>query len=159
MSESSQRDWRRAFLAALVLNVFLATALVALVALVYRSAGVWPFGGSSSALHPGLTAAERDGLRGALRAAAPRIGPLLDEARSAREASRELLRAPVLDRVAVEAALARSREVEGRLKVEVDSAILGYAATLPPERRVLVGDTVRPGRKMLDSARIAPDPR
>lgn len=158
MSGSPQRDWHRAFIVSLVLNVFLATALVALVALVYRSAGVWPFG-RSSLIHPQLTVTERDGLRGALRAAAPRIGPLLDEAREAREVSRTLMSAPMLDRAAVEAALARSREVEARLKVEVDRAILDYASTLPPERRVLVGDTVRPGRRVLDSARLEPDRR
>lgn len=153
MSEP-QRIWRTAFFASILLNAFLASALVATVLIAYRTLGAWPTWSPTSTMSKGsLTPAERRGFRDKLREARPTISPIFEEARQSREAVRTLLLNPDFDRAATEQALARSRDIEARLKVEVDRVMLEYVATLPPERRIVVGDTLRPGRRVFDMNR------
>lgn len=147
------------FWTSLVLNAFLASALVVSLFLAYRTLGVWPaWSNISSSGYGGLTDDERQGLRDALRRASPTIGPLIREARLARLEVRGLLTEPALDTQATEGAIERARRAESRLRVEVDRIMIRYAFTLPPERRILIGDALRPGRRMFDRKGPPPPP-
>lgn len=60
-------------------------------------------------------------------------------ARAGREARREvldLLAAPQLDRAALDAALARTRNADIALRTQVEGAVADFAATLSPEERM-----------------------
>ena len=60
-------------------------------------------------------------------------------ARAGREDRRQvldLLAAPQLDRAALDAALAHTREADSAMRAQVESAVADYAATLTPDERV-----------------------
>lgn len=82
----------------------------------------------------------------ALRQARQDSAPLLENARDGRREIASLLGAPQFDRPAVEAALARTREADTALRARVESAVVGFAATLTPEeRRAFVDALTRRG--------------
>ncbi|AOB32701.1 hypothetical protein AKI39_21085 [Bordetella sp. H567] len=67
-------------------------------------------------------------------------------ARAAREARRavlDLLAAPQLDRAALDAALARTREADMALRTRVERAVADFAATLSPEERMTFAAALR----------------
>jgi uncharacterized membrane protein len=82
-----------------------------------------------------------------------------DDARAAREDRREvldLLAAQQLDRAALDAALARTREADSALRAKVESGVADYAATLTPEERVkFVAGLERSGQWRLPQQRKA----
>lgn len=151
MNAWPERRLRTALLVSLVVIAFLSGALLMSL-----------FRGSEAAVsartrpiasgYAQLSEAERQGFRRAMNDAAPTLEPLLTEARAARQEARRLLQEKDFDRATVAAAFERTRIAESALKVEVDRVTLQYAATLPPDRRLVVADIFRPGRRVFDAA-------
>jgi uncharacterized membrane protein len=75
-------------------------------------------------------------LKEAMRAQAPSVRPDFDAARAARRRASQLAGAPVLDRKAVEAALAEGRAAEGRGKVKVEGKLLDFMQSQPDQVRI-----------------------
>jgi uncharacterized membrane protein len=157
MSGNSERRLRTGLFVSLLFNAFLLGALGVTLLVGWRTLDGWSgWSPDSSRGYAGLTAAEREGLREALRTAAPTVGPLLRDARAARRQVREIFAAADLDAAAASVALAQVREAESRLKVEIDRVLLGYAAGLPPDRRIFIADALRPGRRAFDGVDAPP---
>jgi len=83
-----------------------------------------------------LSAERQKQFRLALRQARRDAAPLMDDARNGRQQVAGLLSAPQYDRVAVEAALARTREADMALRARVEGALTEFAANLTPEERI-----------------------
>lgn len=143
----NSRSWKVLLVASLVLNVFLVGAIVG---------GAYQWFAAHGATAPVLAQqralrfaaqtlpAERqkafvDGLKNARRE-----GRLF--AREGREGRREvlsLLAAPQFDRAALDAALARTREADSRLRAQVEGSVADFAATLSPEERIQFADSLK----------------
>ena len=142
------RSWKIVLVASLVLNVFLLGAIVG-------GAYQWfaTHGATTTVLAQQRTAlrfaaetlpAERqkafiDGLKNARREGK-------QFAREGREGRHEVLRllaAPQFDRAALDAALARTREADSRLRAQVEGSVADFAATLSPEERVEFADSLK----------------
>lgn len=134
------RSWKTLMVGSVLLNVFLLGAI---------AGGAWRW------LAAHATAQAPQAQRLALRFATDELPPerqqqFLDTLKTARRQGREyaregrddrrqvldLLAAPQLDRPALDAALARTREADSALRAQVESAVANYAATLTPEERV-----------------------
>jgi uncharacterized membrane protein len=134
------RSWKALVVGSVLLNVFLLGAI---------AGGAWRWfavHGTAQAPH-----AQRLALRFATDELTPeRQQQFLDTLRAARREDREyaragredrrqvldLLAAPQLDRPALDAALARTREADSAMRAQVESAVADYAASLTPEERV-----------------------
>jgi uncharacterized membrane protein len=136
------RSWKIALVASLVLNVFLLGAI---------AGGAWQWFASRS--HTAQTA-QTDAQQHALRFAAQDLSaqrqqefaaalkearrdgrPLTRAGRDARRDVLRLLAAPQLDRPALDAALARTRDADGALRARVEQGVADFAATLSPDER------------------------
>jgi uncharacterized membrane protein len=158
VSAWSEPRLHKALLVSLALNAFLIGALVVSLALWQRFERSPALSGAASRGLAQLTEDERKGFRQAMQEDRARLSPLFAEARDARQQVRSALSAESLDTAAAEAALARVRDAESRLKIEVDRTVLRFVATLPPARRLVVSDALRPGRKVFDGPGPAPAP-
>jgi uncharacterized membrane protein len=133
------RSWKALIVGSVLLNVFLLGAI---------AGGAWRWFAEhgASAAHP----AQRVALRFATDELSPdRQQQFLDALKSARREGREYARAgredrrqvldlfaaPQLDRAALDAALAHTREADSALRAQVESGIADYAASLTPEER------------------------
>ncbi|MDE1182359.1 periplasmic heavy metal sensor [Paraburkholderia sp.] len=132
----------------LVLNVFLIGAMTggAYQWFAAHRAAVAPLAAQQRALRfaaadlsPERQRAFIDGLKDARREGRP-------FARDAREGRRDVLRllaAPQLDRTALDAALARTRDADSALRARVESSVADFAASLTPDERVRFADSLK----------------
>lgn len=141
------RSWKFVLVASLVLNVFL---LGAIVGGAYQWFAVHGATGTALAQQhalrfaAGTLSAERqkafvDGLKNARREGR-------QFAREGREGRRDVLRllaAPQLDRPALDAALARTREADSALRAKVEGSVADFAATLSPEERAKFAESLK----------------
>lgn len=133
------RSWKVLVAVSVLLNVFLLGAI---------AGGAWRWFAAHGMAH--APQAQRLALRFATDQLPPeRQQQFLDALKSARREGREyaragredrrevldLLAAPQLDRPALDAALARTREADSALRAQVETAVADYAATLTPEER------------------------
>jgi uncharacterized membrane protein len=147
----------------LTLNVFL---LGAIAGGAYR----WFAAGGSLAKTP---AAEHTALRYAaddlsgdrqqqflslLHAARRADKPYIDEARDGRRQVLSLLGAPTLDRQALDAALAATRDADLAQRVAVETAVVDFAATLTPPERAQFAASLRLRGEWRDAQAAAAHP-
>ncbi|HEY1610386.1 MAG TPA: periplasmic heavy metal sensor [Paraburkholderia sp.] len=143
------RSWKVLMAGSVLLNVFLLGAI---------AGGAWRWfaaQGEHASLHAQAEPPQRTALRFATDELSPeRRRQFLDTLKAARRDAREparegredrrevlaLLAAPQLDRQALDAALARTREADSTLRAQVESRIADYAATLTPEERAKFAD-------------------
>jgi uncharacterized membrane protein len=145
------RSWKIVLAVSLVLNVFLLGAI---------AGGAYQW----FAAHRANTPAQAQALaqQRALRFAAQPLSAdkqqafvegLKDARRDARQFAREgregrrevlrLLAAPQLDRAALDAALARTREADSNLRAKVEASVADFAATLSPKERIQFADSLK----------------
>ncbi|GAB7537544.1 periplasmic heavy metal sensor [Burkholderia sp. 3C] len=144
----------------IVLNVFLLGAI---------AGGAYQW----FARHPGGSAAVKPGAKIALRFAADGLPPeraeqfrealasarresriFVREAREGRRDVLDLLAAPQVDRPAVDEALARTRQADSYLRAQVESNVVDFAQSLPPdERQRFVDGLRRSGQWRMPAAR------
>lgn len=162
------RSWKALLVGSVLLNVFLLGAI---------AGGAWRWFAARGAIETqaqsltqappapraalrfatdGLTPERQQQFLDALRSAR-REGR--DDARAAREDRREvldLLAAPQLDRAALDAALAHTREADSALRAKVETGVADYAATLTPDERLKFVDGLkRSGQWRLPAQRNA----
>jgi len=136
MNDRSTTRW---LLASLALNLFLAGAIAGGAWRWWSTQGPAPAAAqpprslrlAADELAPEQQRAYRLGLRDARRAAAAQI----QAARDGREQVLRLLAAPTLDRAAVAAALARTREADAAVRTGYEASVIDFAATLSPQER------------------------
>jgi uncharacterized membrane protein len=141
------RTWKIVLVASLVLNVFLVGAIVG---------GAYQWFAARGAVAPVL--AQQRALRFAAQTlSADRQKAFVDSLRDARREGRQyardgregrrdvlrLLAAPQFDRAALDAALARTRDADSRLRAQVEGSVADFAATLSPEERVRFADSLK----------------
>lgn len=144
---------RVALIASIILNLFLAGALVAgIVSL--RSGARMINAGSMRIAGAELPLSERRPFRVALRQARRAMRPTLVEARTAKAQAAMLLRQPVIDQSAVVAALDRARAADMAVRAAVERRAVAYAATLPPADRAKLADAMQ---RRASNARPATD--
>ncbi|MBB2999295.1 putative membrane protein [Paraburkholderia tropica] len=165
------RSWKALLVGSVLLNVFLLGAI---------AGGAWRWfaarGTIDTQTQTQLQSAPMPMARAALRFATDGLTPERqqqfidalkaarragrDDARAAREDRREvldLLAAPQLDRAALDAALAHTREADSALRAKVESGVADYAATLTPDERLkFVEGLRRSGQWRLPAPRKAP---
>jgi uncharacterized membrane protein len=139
------RSWKLLIAASVLLNVFLLGGI---------AGGAWRW----FAIHGAPPAAQRTALRFAAEDLSPeRQRQFVDalkaarrdgsqDARDGRDDRRDvlqLLAAPQLDRVALDAALARTRAADSALRARVEGGVADFAATLTPDERVKFVDGLR----------------
>jgi uncharacterized membrane protein len=91
-----------------------------------------------------LNPEDRRMLRQALRAAVQELRPEIRKARDARRESGEILLQPVLNRPALEAALARARASDILVRARLEQTVVDVAARLSPaERQALAQALIR----------------
>jgi uncharacterized membrane protein len=83
-----------------------------------------------------LSAEQRRAFRSGLRDARREAGASIEAAASGRTEVLRLLRAPQLDRNAVAAALARTREADAAWRARAETSVVDFAATLSPDERI-----------------------
>lgn len=133
---------RIALIISVILNLFLASALIAgLVSL--RTGGRMINAGSLRIAGAELPSAERRPFRMALRQARQAMRPTVLESRAAKAAAATLLRQPVINQVAVVAALDRARKADMAVRAAVERRAVAYAATLPPADRAKLADALQ----------------
>lgn len=143
------RSWKIALAASLVLNVFLLGTI---------AGGAWQWLANRS---HAAQAAQSDAQQHALRFAAQDLStqrqqqfaaalkearrdgrPLTRDGRDARREVLRLLAAPQLDRPALDAALARTRDADGALRARVEQGVADFAATLTPDERAKFAESL-----------------
>ncbi|MET4593221.1 MULTISPECIES: periplasmic heavy metal sensor [unclassified Sphingomonas] len=133
---------RIAILVSVVLNLFLAAALVAgFVSL--RTAGGMINAGSLRIAGAELPESERRPFRMALREARRAMRPTIVQARTAKAEAALLLRQPVLDQAAVVAALDRARAGDMAVRAAVERRAVAFAATLTRADRAKLADAMQ----------------
>ncbi len=133
---------RIAILVSVVLNLFLAAALVAgFVSL--RSGGGMINAGSLRIAGAELPESERRPFRMALREARRAMRPTIVQARTAKAEAALLLRQPVLDQAAVVAALDRARAGDMAVRAAVERRAVAFAATLTQSDRAKLADAMQ----------------
>lgn len=133
---------RIALAASIILNLFLAGALIAGV-ISLRSGGRMINAGSMRIAGAELPLSERRPFRRALREARRAMRPTLVEARTAKAEAAMLLRQRVIDQTAVVAALDRARVADMAVRAAVERRAVAYAATLPPADRAKLADAIQ----------------
>lgn len=133
---------RIAFIASLLLNLFLAGALTAgWVSL--GSNGRMINAGSLRVAGTELPQPERQPFRAALREARREMRPTIMLSRRAKAEAASLLRQPTIDQAAVNAALDEARAADLAVRAAVERRAVVYAATLPPEDRAKLADAMQ----------------
>lgn len=133
----------------ILLNIFLVAAIVG--GLVWLRAGHPMIAAGSIRLAGSeLPFAERHAFRAALRETRHEIRPVILARSQARQEAAALLRAPVLDQAALNAALARTRAADMVMREHLEARAVSFAATLPPVDRAKLAEGLlkRPGAKM-----------
>jgi uncharacterized membrane protein len=144
----NRRAWKVVLMGSLVLNVFLLGAIAggayqwfatreAHDALLAQQSRALRF--AATPLSPERQKAFMDGLRNGRREGQP-------YAREGREGRRDVLRllaAPQIDRSALDAALARTRQADGALRAQVESSVADFAASLTPEERATFAESLK----------------
>jgi uncharacterized membrane protein len=158
----SGKSLRYVLLASLVLNVFL---LGAIGGGAYR----WYAAGGASAVQPPRVAlrfaaddlsAERQQQFLDLLKAARRAGqPYIREARDGRRDVLRLLGAPQIDRNALDAALAATRDADMAQRVAVETAVVDFASTLTPQERAQFAASLRLRGQWRDPRAVAAEAR
>lgn len=138
---------RLGLVASLVLNLFLAAALVAGYASL-RTGKRMLNAGSFRIAGAELPAGERRPFRRALRQTRLAMRPTIVASRTAKMQAAALLRQPVVDQTAVLVALDRARVADVAVRAAVERRAVAFAATLPVADRVRLADAMeRRGRK------------
>ncbi|WP_322034110.1 periplasmic heavy metal sensor [Paraburkholderia sp. J76] len=134
------RSWKTLFVGSVLLNVFLLGAI---------AGGAWRWFAVRG--EPQAQPAQRVALRYATEELSPERQQQFAQAlkssrregrqyaRDGRDGRREvldLLAAPQLDRSAIDAALAHTRNADSALRAQIESGVVDFAATLTPEERV-----------------------
>ncbi len=133
---------RIALIASIVLNLFLAGALVAgFVTL--RAGSRMINAGSLRIVGAELPKSERWPFRIALREARRAMHPTIVEGRTAKAEAASLLRQPTIDQAAVIAALDRARGADTSIRAAVERRAVAYAATLPIADRARLADAMQ----------------
>ena len=133
---------RIALAVSVVLNLFLAAALIAgLVSL--RSGGRMIAAGSLRVAGAELPQNEQRAFRMALREARRSMRPTVLGSRAAKAEAATLLRQPAVDQAAVNAALDRARIADTAVRAVVERRAVAYAATLPPADRAKLADAMK----------------
>lgn len=133
---------RLAFAISVVLNLFLAAALVAGYASL-RTGGRMIAAGSLRVAGSELPADQRRPFRVALRQTRRSMRPTVLEARAAKAEAADLLRQPAVDQAAVLAALDHARAADMAVRAAVERRAVSFAATLPPADRAMLADAVK----------------
>ena len=130
----NQPTLKRWLYASLALNVFLVAGI---------GSAAWRWSATTTAQQArglrfaadGLPADQRKAFRQGLRDARREAAASLQTAREGRQEALYLLGADTFDRPAVAAALARTREADMEVRARTETAVVDFAATLPPEQR------------------------
>lgn len=145
------RAWKFVLVGSLVLNVFLLGAIVGGAYRWFAARDTLTTAQAHAQVQPQalrfaaaeLSAARQQEFVEGLKAAR-RAGRL--DARDGREGRREVLRlmeAPQLDRQALDAALAHTRDADIALRTRVEASVADFAASLSPQERVQFVDGLR----------------
>jgi len=133
---------RVALIASVILNLFLAGALVAgLVTL--RTGGRMINAGSLRIVGAELPKSERRPFRVALREARRAMHPTIVEGRTAKAEAASLLRQPTIDQAAIIVALDRARAADISVRAAVERRAVAFAATLPIADRGRLADAMQ----------------
>ena len=142
----SPRSLRITLIVSVLVNVFLLASIVGGVAWLHAQ---HPLIGAGSLRIAGseLPPPERRAFRMALREARWRMRPVALAGRQARLDASQLLRAPVVDQVALAEALARARNADVAIREQLEGRAIAFAATLPQADRAKLADGLlrRPG--------------
>ncbi len=145
----SPRTLKNVCTVSILFNIFLVAAVVGGIAWM-RTVHPMIAAGSIRLAGTELPFAERHAFRAALRETRRGIRPVLLARSQARQEAATLLRAPVLDQAALNAALARARAADMVMREHLEMRAVGFAATLPPADRAKLAEGLlkRPGAKM-----------
>lgn len=133
---------RVAFAVSLILNVFLAGALIAgYVSL--RTGTRMINAGSLRIAGAELPVSVRKPFRAALRDVRRSMRPTILQSRAEKARAAMLLRQPVIDQGAVNAALDRARAADMAVRAAVERRAISYAADLPLADRAKLADALR----------------
>lgn len=133
---------RVAFAVSLILNVFLAGALTAgYVSL--RTGTRMINAGSLRIAGSELPVSVRRPFRAALRDVRRSMRPTILQSRAEKARAAMLLRQPVIDQAAVNAALDRARAADMAVRAAVERRAISYAADLPLADRAKLADALR----------------
>jgi len=136
------RRWRLALVASIILNLFLAGALIAGYASL-RTGKRMISAGSLRVAGAELPPDRRRAFRSALRETRRSLRPTVLASRAAKAEAAELLRQPAVDRRAVLAALDRARSADMAVRAAVERRAVIFAAGLPPADRARLADAMR----------------
>jgi uncharacterized membrane protein len=132
---------RIALAVSIVLNLFLAAALVAgFVSL--RTDGRMINAGALRVAGAGLPVTVRQPFRQALREERRSMRPTIIDARDAKAEAAALLQQSPVDQVAVNAALDRARAADIAVRAAVERRAVAFAATLSPADRATLADAM-----------------
>lgn len=140
----TDRKHRMLLIISLTLNVFILGALAGGAFIWTRSAGDMPVeaaanaGGRLGLAAAALPGEQRRALRQALRETRRESRPLVEQSRAHRREARRLMSAELVDVAAVNAALARARAADIRLRGRLEERVVTFAATLPAEQREIL---------------------
>lgn len=132
---------RLGLIASIILNLFLAGALVAGYASLRTGRGMLN-AGSLRIAGTELPAAERRPFRQALRQARKAMRPTILASRTAKAEAAGLLRQAQVDQAAVLAALDRARAADMAVRAAVERGAVAYASTLPPADRAKLAEAM-----------------
>lgn len=132
---------RVALIVSVILNLFLASALVAGIISV-QSGGRMINAGSLRIVGAELPAAERRPFRQALRQARRAMRSTIIASRKDKTTAATLLRQPTIDQAAIIAALDRASTADRAVRAAVERRAVAYAATLPQADRAKLADAI-----------------
>jgi uncharacterized membrane protein len=141
------RSLKFTLLGSVIVNAFLLGGIAGAAYAWY--AGAHGRAGAPAQSHPlrfaanGLSDARQEAFADALKAARHDGRAFSRAGHDGREAVLNLLAAPQLDRAALDAALARTRDADGALRARVEQGVAEFAATLTPEERAKFADGLR----------------
>jgi len=143
---------RMGLIASVILNLFLAGALIAGYASL-RSGKRMIAAGSLRVAGVELPVDERRAFRRALRETRRAMRPTILASRAAKAEAADLLRRPAVDQAAVLAALARARIADADVRAALERRAVSFAAGLPPADRARLADAMRGRGNRAASAR------
>ncbi|ESY83437.1 MAG: periplasmic heavy metal sensor [Mesorhizobium sp.] len=136
----STRWIRGLVIASIVLNVFLAGALVS-GAVWLRNARAGP-GYSLESASGRLPDQDRKAFRRTLRQVRMDSRQIILDGQQARQEAAQLLQQPVVDATALSAALERARNADVTVRTRLEQAIVGFAANTSPENRSVLAQAL-----------------
>lgn len=139
----TERPVKIALAASVLLNIFLAAALIGGAASVRRLAkpGIGP--GSLRVAGAELPRDTRQAFRRHLRAARRDVRPEIAASRAARQQASTLLEQRVLDRAALDGALARARTADFAVRARLEASAVDFIASLAPADRMRLAEAMR----------------